>query len=203
MDNLEPDNLQPPEELKGLWLKQGGQTGDAEMIVAQVLRDAQSFRVRARRTDLLIIAAYVLLFPLSLLSVLIALDYFRAPLVAAGYAIWAAVLLYGLTAYRIFYRSLGGEPSPNDRARDYLERSIEYLNRRERFLMKSAAPVSALLAVAGIVFAVALSQGQDALFQVVVTFIGQPSVWATLALQRRYEKRRSELRRIVADLGGD
>ena|SRR5215472_15651388 len=193
------DNLQPPNDLRQLWLNRRVENEDVATIVAQVLRDARKFRARARRFDIACVVAYVLLLPLCLLSIVIALDYF--PLVAAGYTIWAVTLLSGLTAYRIFYRSLRDEPSPDAHSRDYIEHSIDYVNRRERFTVKSATPISALLALAGIVFAVAVYQGQDALFHVIVSFIGQPLVvWATLDTQRRYERKRSQLRQIQTDL---
>jgi hypothetical protein len=198
------DNLQPPDDLQQLWLNRQVENEDIAMIVTQVLRDARNFRARARRYDVACVAAYALLLPLGLLSIVIALYYFGEPLVAAGYTIWAVTLLSGLTAYRFFYRSLRDEPSPSAHSRDYIEHSIEYLNRRERFMMKSATPVSALLALAGIVFAIAAYQGQDALFQVIVSFIGQPLVvWATLDTRRRYERKRSRLREILADLTGN
>jgi hypothetical protein len=131
-------------------------------------------------------------------------DLRELPLIAAGYTIWAAVLLSGLVAHRFFYRSVRGEPSPNGSSRDYIEHSIEYLNRRERFLIKSATPVSVLMAAAGIVFAFAAYRGQDALFQVVLSFLGQPlGLRATLDVQRRYDKKRSRLREILTDLDGN
>src|SRR5579872_4482076 len=104
------DNLQPPDDLQQLWLNRQVENEDITMIVTQVLRDSQSFRARARRYDIACVIAYVLLLPLSLLSIVIALYYFGEPLVAAGYTTWTATLLSGLTAYRLFYRSLRDEP---------------------------------------------------------------------------------------------
>jgi len=195
------DDLQPPNDLRQLWLNRRVQNEDTATIVAQVLRDARNFRARARRFDVACVVAYVLLLPLCLLSIVIAFDYYGELLVAAGYTVWAVTLLSGLTAYRIFYRSLRDEPSPDEHSRDYIEHSIDYVNRRERFTMKSATPISALLALAGIVFAIAAHQGQDALFHVIVSFVGQPLVaWAILDTQRRYERKRSQLRQILTDL---
>lgn len=197
------DNLQPPHDLQHLWLNREVENEDVATIVAQVLRDARNFRARARRFDIACVVAYVLLLPLCLLSIVLALNYFAEPLVAAGYTVWAVTLLSGLTAYGIFYRSLRDEPSPDAHSRDYIEQSIDYVNRRERFTMKSAIPMSALLALAGIVFAIAAYEGQDALFHVMVSFIGQPLVvWATLDTQRRYERKRSQMRQILTDLTG-
>jgi TRAP-type uncharacterized transport system fused permease subunit len=193
------DDLQPSDHLQQLWLSRQPHEEDVEMIVTRVLRDARKFQGRARRYDIAVVAAYLLLLPLCLLVVLY--DLSELPLIAAGYTIWAVVLLSGLVAYRFFYRSVLGEPSPNGSSRDYIEHSIEYLNRRERFLMKSATPVSVLMAAAGIVFAFAAYRGQDALFQVVLSFLAQPlGLWATLDVQRRYDKKRSRLREILTDL---
>lgn len=188
------------DDIQRAWLNQPARKEDPGPIVTQVLREARNFRTRARRCDLAIIAACVLLLPLGLLSVLIAWFYFGEPLVAAGYAIWGVTLLGGLAAYRIFYHSLREMPSCSTNSREYIEQSIAYLDRRERFIMRSAAPMSAMLALAGIVFAIAVYRGQDGLFQAVTSFIGQPSVWATLAAQRRYEEKRSRLREMLADL---
>ncbi len=195
------DNLQPPNDLQQLWLNSRIQNEDVATIVAQVLRDARNFRARARRFDIACVVAYVLLLPLCLLSIVMAFDYYGELLVAVGYTVWAVTLLAGLTAYRMFYRSLREDPSPDEHSRDYLGHSIDYVNRRERFTMKSATPMSALLALAGIVFAIAAHQGQDALFHVIVSFAGQPLlVWAILDTQQRYERRRSQLRQILTDL---
>jgi hypothetical protein len=198
------DNLQPPSDLQQLWLNRRVGNEDVATIVAQVLRDAQNFRARARCFDIACVVAYVLLIPLCLLSIVIAMDYFAEPLVAAGYTVWTVTLLSGLTAYRGFYRSLRDEPSPDAHSRDYIEHSIDYVDRRERLTMKSAVPMSLLLALAGLVFAVAVYRHQDALFHLIVSIVGQPLlIWATLHTQRKYEKKRSQLRQILTDLKGN
>jgi len=175
----------------------------AETSVTQLLRDARNFRTRTRRYDIALMAAYALLLLLTLLTIMIALYYFREPLVAAGYMIWALMLPSGLIAYWFFYRSLTNEPSPDANSRNYIEASMDYLNRRERFMVSSATPVSALLALAGIVFAIAIYQGEDALFHMVVSFIGQGCVvWKLVHMRRKYEKKRSRLSQVLADLSG-
>lgn len=94
-----------------------------------------------------------------------------------------------------------GAARPGGFISEHLPRSIDYLNRRESFLTKSAISVSVLLALAGAVFALALSRGQDALFHVVISFAGQPLlVWEVLRMQRNYERRRSRVNEILADM---
>ncbi|HTX38785.1 MAG TPA: hypothetical protein VME43_27350 [Bryobacteraceae bacterium] len=197
------DNLQPPEELQHLWLDRRPENQSPERIVRQVLVEARRHQRRARAADLVVIAAHALFLPLMLLFAWAFLD--QAPLVAAGHLVWAVTMVAGLVAYRIFYRSLGEEPPPNATSREYIEHSIEFLNRRERLLVKSAAPISALEAVAGILFAWAAVKGQESelsLLYVVLCFLAQPvSWWWTLRMQRSYSRKRTRLRQILADLG--
>lgn len=65
-------------------------------------------------------------------------------------------------------------------------------------------PISALSAVAGIIFAVAIEKGQQtdwALAWVIAAFAMQPvSWWWTLAYQRQSARRRDKLLQILTDL---
>ena len=196
------DNLQPPEELQHLWLERGPEKEDAGAVVTHVLRDARKHQRRARTADLAVIVAYVIFLPVMLLMTLAFLG--TSPLVAAGCIVWVMLLLAGLVAYRIYYRSMREEPAPGTTSREYVEYSIEHLNRRERFLVKSATPLSALESLAGILFAFAAVQGQEvdlALVYVVLCFLAQPAnLWWTLHAQRKYSTKRSRLRQILADL---
>ena len=172
--------------------------------MTQVLREARKFRMRRRRLDIAILVVYALLVPLAFFCVLSELNYFGEPTVALGYSVWSITLVCGLVAYGLFYRSFRDQRSPEADSRVYITEFIDYLDRRQRFLTKSAIPVSALLALAGAVFAVALYRGQDAVFHVIVSFVGQPLlIWDVLRMQRSYEQRRSRLRGMLADMNAD
>jgi hypothetical protein len=198
------DDLRLPDDLQHLWKAQKDIEEEIEPIMTQVLREARNFRMRTRRMDIALLVAYALLLPLTFLSVLIARDHFGEPIVALGYGVWSVTLGCGLVAYGLFYRSFRDQPSRDVDSRGYISEFIDYLNRRQRSLTKSAISVSVLLALAGAVFAVALYRGQDALFQVIVSFVGQALLmWDVLRMERNYERRRSRLSGILADMNGD
>jgi hypothetical protein len=200
------DNLHPPEELQHLWLD-GRLEGrpekeDTGAVVKRVLRDARNHQRQARMADLACVVAYVLMLPVMLLLVFA----LRSPYLAASHLVWVVLLLGGLVAYRKYYRSMREEPAPGTTSREYVEYSIDYLNRRERFLVKSATPISVLESIAGILCALAAEgvQGKEldlALAYVVVIFVGQPlGWWLTLHAQGKYSEKRARLRQILADL---
>ena len=198
------DDLRVPDDLQHLWKPRQDIKEEVEPIMTQVLREARNFRMRRRSLDIALLVAYALLLPLAFLSVLIARDHFDEPIVALGYGVWSVTLVWGLVAYGLFYRSFRDQPSHDADSRDYISGFVDYLNRRQRFLTKSAIFVSVLLALAGAVFAVALYRGQDALFHVIVSFLGQPLlIWDVLTMERSYERRRSHLSGILADLNAD
>jgi hypothetical protein len=198
------DDLRLPDDLQHLWKARKNTKEEVEGIMAQVLREARNFQMRRRSLDIALLVAYALLLPLAFLSVLIARGHFGEPMVALGYGVWSVTLVWGLVAYGLFYRLFRDQPSHNVDSRGYISEFIDYLNRRQRFLTKSAISVSILLAVAGAVFAVALYRGQDALFHVVISFVGQPLiVWDVLRMERNYERRRSQLSRILVDMNSD
>lgn len=199
------DNLQPPEELQHLWLDSSQKTANAETIVTWVLRDARKRQRRMRATDVGLVALGAVQFPILLLIAWDSWD--EAPLAAAGYLVWVVTVATILLMYRFYFRSLGQEPPPNATSREYTEHSIEYLNRRERFLVRTATPCSTLESLAGILFAFAAANDQQrdlSLLWVVVCFLLQPlNWWWILYIQRRYSRERSRLRTILADLDRD
>jgi len=196
------DNLQPPEGLLHLWLDQPPEKETAEQIVTRLLREARRHERRAHAADIAVIVLCALLLPMVLLIALALLD--EAPLAAAGWMVWDLLMVVALIMYRRYFRSLGEEPPPNATSRQYAGHSIEYLNRRERFLVKSATPISAFLAVAGILFVYAEARGQQQdvwLVAAVLCCAAQPvSWWWILRMQRKYSARRMHLRELLADL---
>jgi hypothetical protein len=198
------DDLRLPDDLQHLWNARKNTKEEVEPIMTQVLREARHFRMRRRGLDIALMVAYALLLPLTFLSVLIARDHFGEPMVALGYGVWSVTLVWGLVAYGLFYRSFRDQPSHDADGRRYISEYIDYLNRRQRFLTKSAISASILLALAGAVFALALYRGQDALFHVIISFVGQPLlIWDVLRMERNYERRRSRVNEILADMNAD
>lgn len=198
------DNLHPPDDLQHLWKARKNTEEEVEPTMTQVLREARNFRMRTRSLDIALLVGFTLLLPLTFLSVLIARDHFGEPMVALGYGVWSVTLVWGLVASGLFYRSFRNQPSHDADSRGYISEFIDYLNRRQRFLTKSAISASVLLALAGAVFAVALYRGQDALFHVIISFVGQPLlIWDVLRMERNYELRSARLSEILADMNAD
>jgi hypothetical protein len=195
------NELQPPDDLQQIWLAPQPEKEDIEMVVTKALLDSQSFRTRAKLIDIGLIAGYIILVPLCFLAVVIERVVYHSALVGWGYVAWSAMLLGGLIMFARAYRGLHREPSPTSSLGDYLHHSVEFLDRRERLLWKSAMPFSLAMAGTGVVFAFAVAKGEEGLFQLIVSLLYQPfSWWATLDMSRRYEKKRKVLRQILADL---
>jgi hypothetical protein len=198
------DSLQPPEELQHLWLNSSAKAENPEPIVTQILRHARRLQRRARAADVFFMVLGVVEIPILLAFVLINRD---EPLVAAGNGVWAVTSGVAVAMYRAFYRSLGEEPPPNATSRQYTQYSIEYLNRRENFWVKSALPCSALESLAGVVFAFAMANGQQPEFSLVwvlLCFLLQPiNWWWILRVHRKSNERRTRLREVLADLDRD
>ena len=132
------DDLRLPGDLQHLWKSRKITKEEVEPMMTNVLREARNFRMRRRSLDIALLVLYALLLPLTFLVVLIARDYFGEPMVALGYAVWSVILVCGLLGYGLFYRSFRDQPSHDADSRGYIGQSIEYLNRRQRFLTKSA-----------------------------------------------------------------
>jgi hypothetical protein len=192
------DNLQPPEELRALWLDPKPQEENTEMIVARVLREAKKEQERLRAFDIIMITALAMLAPLGVL----AYSLFGSPFLFAGGVLTSAGLAAGLWAYRVFYRSLRDSAPPDATSRTYIEDCIHYLERRERFLTRCNRLMPPFSLLASFSFACAAHDGQVfvGVWGSACSLLTLPLGWyMTVVERRRLRGEMDRLRQVVED----
>jgi hypothetical protein len=197
------DDLQRPKELTDLWLDPHPPEENIDMIVEQVLREAQKFQEGHRAFDVAAASVVVVLLPFAFLVVAEA-----APILLPGIAATALVMGGCLFNTRRFYRSVGRAPTPNRTTQEHLAWSLTFLEHRERLYRSNGRWGNILFPGAAIMLTVGLARSDAFSRTECLGMAGLLALawWAGNAMTkyalRQFSEESGRMRKLREDLAG-